>query len=191
MSIFKKNIIQNLINFDFKLDIAYPQIKEILHFEMFKNVVLWSMTMHHHVIPKFRLFHTISNTCFWDKIMFFKFSKYFYIFQIFKNVTLWSLINLLMQKFCQLCSISNRSWDKWKFMVFLNFANFQNRSKMLYSHHWQSMWSKNFALSLIVSERSANLCFLKFDFISMAAILNYRENLIAAVESSNVYIIIY
>ena len=38
---------------------------------------------------------------------------------------------------------------------------------------------------LTVSEISVRLCVLKLDFISMAAILNYRENLIAPVEEES------
>ena len=46
-----------------------------------------------------------------------------------------------------------------------------------------------FALSLPVSEISANLGFFKFDFVCMVAILNYREHLADVVrQGQNQYI---
>ena len=94
------------------------------------------------------------------------------------NVMVWSLTIHVITKFSPFCSIAYRFWDL-RFIqfskIFQFFWNFSKCSKVLWCHQWNPKISFPFALSLTVSEISANFCFFKFS--NILEIFNFLEML--------------
>ena len=126
---------------------------------------------------RFALSLTISEIN--ANLCFYQFSR---IFRMFKNVILLSLTVQVIPKFHPFLSFFNRFWEKCGvfFLIFQNFCKFfeilakflkfYKCSKMLFCYYWQYIWSQ-------ICVRFWDKCKFMFYFISMVAILNYRETM--------------